>query len=384
MKKGIVMEQQKEYMIVMTSDGKFHRAENIEQAEIGMEVHFKTAHEPKVLHQWAQVLRNHHTRVAVVAIVFLMTLFPIFSWYGSNKAYAYVNIDINPSVELELNDKMQVIDVIPQNREAKEVVSSLDDWEKNDASAVTFELIQLSQERGYVNDAHQVLIGISYLKENINQDYTEEMETFLMDRSEEISIATFLVPEELRKKAHEQKASVNEMMADRIDEKKRNKDTEEDLPVTVEDDDKEIIQSFYKEESSNEEQKESDASVEPIIPVSPHPHPPVIKDTKSDQANQQGNDHGPGQQKKEKKPPVNQKDKVDKKQKKKKDEKTDNQKEQPNEKHKHKSPSPKDKGKGPDNKPNHHKDKSKKEKNHKKKPSHNNGKKENNSKGKHS
>ncbi|MGR9050996.1 anti-sigma-I factor RsgI family protein [Halobacillus faecis] len=307
MKKGIVMEQQNEYMIVMTSDGKFHRAEKINHADIGMEVQFKTVDERKVLHQWTQVMRSHYTRAAVVAIIFLLMVFPVFSWYGSNQAFAYMNIDINPSVELELNDQMQVIDMTPQNEEAEEIVSSLKDWKKKDASEVTFELIELSQEKGYVNDANQVLIGISYLKEVVDQNYTEEIETYLMGKATNINIATFLVPEDLRRKAMNQKASVNEMVADRIKNEEMNQTGDSELPVHIEDDDREIIQSFYKEDSSEEKQRESldsdtnsdtNSLVPPAVDVKPANQ--VLKDRGFGQTGQKGKDKAPGQWVKEK------------------------------------------------------------------------------------
>ncbi|WP_394219968.1 anti-sigma factor domain-containing protein [Halobacillus trueperi] len=300
MKKGIVMEQQNEYMIVMTSDGKFHRAEKIDYADIGMEVQFRTADERKVLHQWTQLLRNHHMRAAMVAIIFLLMVFPVFSWYGSNQAFAYMNIDINPSVELELNDKMQVIDMIPQNEEAEEIVSSLKDWKKKDASEITFELIELSQEKGYVNDANEVLIGISYLKEEADQNYTEEIETFLVEKAENISIATFMVPKDLRREAIDQKASVNEMVADRIKNEEMDQTGESELPVHVEDDDREIIQSFYKEDSSEKEQEEwLDSDVKPVVPpaVNVKPEKQDLKNREPEAARSKGKAQAPGQQK---------------------------------------------------------------------------------------
>ncbi|MBX0357274.1 anti-sigma factor domain-containing protein [Halobacillus sp. Nhm2S1] len=355
MKKGIVMEQQSEYMIVMTRDGKFHRAEKINHADIGMEVQFRTVDERKVLHQWTQVLRNRYTRAAVVAIIFLLMVFPVFSWYGSNQAYAYMNIDINPSVELELNDQMQVIDIMPQNDEAYEIVSSLKDWKKKDASEVTFELIELSQERGYSNDANQVLIGISYLKEEVKQDYTEEIETFLMEKSANISIATFLVPKDLRRKAIEQKASVNEMVADRIKKKVTDQKAESELPVHVEDDDREIIQSFYKEDSSDEKQGEVlESDLKPVAPPVLKPEKQDAKKREPEQARSKGKDQAPGQQKKKAdqgERHIEEKD--SKKNIEKKDNKNshkDNENENSKDKHSEKStqPSPKSKEKGKD------------------------------------
>jgi hypothetical protein len=390
-KKGIVMEQQKEYMVVMTRDGKFYRAEKLEQAEVGMEVYFKIADEKKVLHLWTQVLRNNHTKLAVVAIVFLMMLFPVFSWYGNNQAYAYMNIDINPSVELELNEKMQVIDIIPQNREAEEIVVSLKDWKKKDASEVTFDMIEISEDKGFVNASHQVLIGISYLKEDFNQNYTKEFESFLTDNSEDISIATFLVPAELRKKAREQKISVNQMVADRIVEDAEAKEKPE-VPVSVEDEDKEIIQSFYKEDSTEEEQESPEPSSEKTsipessdlkednhlkdqVPVKVHERikekkqaPGLQKKKENDKPgkakghqNKTDNDEYKNESRKEKVPNKTEKKEKNKKPSNKGSSKEKNKEKDPGKKHKHDDKSKHNKSKPTDKKENHPRGKHSKE-----------------------
>ncbi|WP_281976108.1 anti-sigma-I factor RsgI family protein [Halobacillus litoralis] len=305
MRKGIVMEQQHEYMVVMTNDGRFHRAENLAHAEVGMEVHFKTYSEHKVLRRWTQVLRNNHTKVAVMAIVFLLAFFPVYSWYGSNQAYAYMNIDINPSVELELNDQMQVLNITAQNAEAKEIVSELKGWKKKDASEVTFDVIHLSNEKGYVNSENQVLIGFSYLHSEYDQEYSEEIENYLLEQSTNMTIATFLVPDEIRKQARDQKATVNETLAERLREEQSETGTGS-VPVSVEDDDKEIIQSFYNEESSQEDvQEEPGSTITPTVPMkrgekSPHLKTPV-RNKAPDHAElpDKGKKTAPGQKKKE-------------------------------------------------------------------------------------
>jgi hypothetical protein len=42
------------------------------------------------------------------------------------KPYAYVSIDINPSMELQLNEKDTVIDIVSYNEEAKDIIDTLD------------------------------------------------------------------------------------------------------------------------------------------------------------------------------------------------------------------------------------------------------------------
>ncbi|WP_449768875.1 anti-sigma factor domain-containing protein [Halobacillus yeomjeoni] len=255
MRKGIVMEQKKRYMIIMTNDGQFHRAKRIEGAEMGMEVQFESISEPKMRVVWTKMVHNSPYKIAAVALAFLLAILPIWSWYGNNQTYAYVNIDINPSVELEINEKMQVLGIDPKNDEASEIVSMMTKWKKKDASEVAFELIRLSQEQGYVNSEKQVLIGISY-KDTIQSDQvSQQMEAYLVDQSADWSVTTFLVPDQIRQKANEKNQSVNQFMADRIKEKNETEAESEPVPVTIKEKDKEIIQSFYKEEDPSTQVK---------------------------------------------------------------------------------------------------------------------------------
>ncbi|KHE72328.1 anti-sigma factor domain-containing protein [Halobacillus sp. BBL2006] len=305
MRKGIVMEQKKEYTIVMTHDGRFHRARRLNHAEVGMEVHFQALHEKHAMFRWTQVIDRSHFKVAIISLVLLLTFFPIYSWYGSNQAYAYVNIDINPSVELELNDKMQVLDISPKNERAEEVVEKLEDWKKRDASEVTFDMINMSREMGYVNSENQVLIGVSYIKSDQIDEYSKQMERYLSERSGGMTIATFLVPDQIRQRANESNQSVNAIMAKRINNEGTADSDKDTISVTVEDDDKEIIQSFYKNSSPSSEERESSVDKNESEPKS---SPAVVKpdnaeahkvQIKEDPKPGKGKETAPGQLKKQ-------------------------------------------------------------------------------------
>lgn len=240
MRKGIVMEQNKHYTIVMTSDGQFFRAKRLEDAVVGMEVQFTALTQRRYL--LGRMVRDNRMKMAVATIVFLLAVLPIFSWYGSNQAYAYVNLDINPSVKMELNDHMKVISIIPQNEEAEGLIPLLKDWKKKDASEVTLQLIQLSQEQGYVNEKNQVLIGVSYVKDEPH-DYSSQLETYLTNKILNLSITAFDIPEQIRKEAEETGRSANKLYAESLDQ------TGDSEPQT-EENDRAIIQSFYKGDSS--------------------------------------------------------------------------------------------------------------------------------------
>lgn len=52
-----------------------------------------------------------------------------------------MTIDINPSFELKLDHNYEVIGVTPLNKDAKQVLASMKDLEKNDMTKVVQEII---------------------------------------------------------------------------------------------------------------------------------------------------------------------------------------------------------------------------------------------------
>ncbi|UOQ43591.1 anti-sigma factor domain-containing protein [Halobacillus salinarum] len=267
MRKGIVMEQSKYFTIVMTNDGAFYKAKPI-RAEVGMEVHFLPLVEPQQQRKWTFLLGDRHMKVIAIALVLLIAFLPVYLWYGSNKAYAYVNIDINPSVELKVNDHMKVIDIQTLNSDAEDLVSHLKNWKKRSASEVALEMIQLSKKYGYMNSKQEVLIGISYLQSEHKQDFKSEIETYLSTQSNAMTIAAYDVPDKVRKQAQKERASVNEVMARTIEEGTKavaNKSVSQ--TVEIEDDDKAIIQSFYHKDHDSKKNEAEDQTNPPATPV---------------------------------------------------------------------------------------------------------------------
>ncbi|MCA0969740.1 anti-sigma factor domain-containing protein [Halobacillus litoralis] len=294
------MEQSKHHTIVMTSDGQFHRAERLKNAEIGMEVQFTAIAEKRYF--FTKLVRDHRMKMAVAALVFLVAVMPVFSWYGSNQAYAYVNLDINPSVQMELNDNMEVISIQPQNEDAEKLLTFIEDWKKKDASEVTLQLIQISQEEGYVNENNEVLIGVSYIKSDRTDDYSNQLESYLTSEAMNLSVAAFDIPDQIRKQAEESGTSANQLFAEKL------KETDAPEQRSTEEHDKAIIQSFYEEDSSEnvagdlspppEEKMNQNIVEEPLRPANKGPS----------QGNAQKPSHAVDQGKK-KKDPQNKKEK---------------------------------------------------------------------------
>ncbi|WP_173917072.1 anti-sigma factor domain-containing protein [Halobacillus sp. Marseille-Q1614] len=278
MRKGIVLEQTKKFTIVMADDGSFLKAKRLKNADIGMEVHFQ-AYEPGS--SIGKFMLIHRMKIAAVTIALLLTLFPVYLWHEGNKTYALVNVDINPSVELKVNEKMKVLAINPLNEDAKEMIASLEDWKMSPASEVALQMINFSREEGFLNSDHQVLIGVSYLEGDSELNFSDQIENYIGEKMQDLLLASYTVPEAVRLQAEEEGSSVNELMARKIKDEENQEEETQPASVSIEDDDKAIIQSFYNENESSKENDvekvdipdESSSKLEetPVVPIPAQP-----------------------------------------------------------------------------------------------------------------
>ncbi len=165
MKKGIIMEIKQDILVMMTPEGEFltGRKQPDQQYVIGEEVPFfpvpNKSVTPKPIFRW-------NWKVSTSIITAMIVIVALFSSVilQSNKAYAYVSVDINPSMELALNHEQQVISITPYNEDAKMLLKELNDWEHDDVSEVTEKIFLLSEQMGYLKDNQNVLITSSFIE----------------------------------------------------------------------------------------------------------------------------------------------------------------------------------------------------------------------------
>ncbi|MCA1012169.1 anti-sigma factor domain-containing protein, partial [Halobacillus halophilus] len=258
MRKGIVMEHKKGYTIVMTHDGSFHRALRLHEAEVGMEVHFQAIPNNKHLRPLGWLSSIVPWKIGIIALVLVLASLPFYINYGSSQAYAYVNIDINPSLELKLNDRLQVIEITPRNEEAEKLMEMFTGWKKKDVSEVAFEMITISRENGWMNQRNQVLIGISYLKSNPTASLAKSMEQVLSARAKDLSVAAYNIPSSLREQALEANQSVNEWVAKQLSNEQS--DTKGAASIDLMSEEKEMIRSFFEEKSKRDSSANNSSS----------------------------------------------------------------------------------------------------------------------------
>lgn len=207
MKNGIIMEIKRDILVMMTSEGEFltGRKQPNQHYTIGEEIPFFPLHHEPARGKRSFIWNWKASTVLLTAIILILTLFSS-GFIQSNQAYAYVSVDINPSMELTLNEKQQVIKITPYNQDAKVLLEELDGWENIDVSEVTEEIFLLCEEMGYLKENQNVLITSSFIEDSNGQREDElvaEINKFVQEYSTDhnMNITVKETSQEMREEA---------------------------------------------------------------------------------------------------------------------------------------------------------------------------------------
>ncbi|APT46941.1 anti-sigma factor domain-containing protein [Bacillus safensis] len=291
MRRGIIVEKNKKYVTLLTPDGQFLRTKYEEQNyEIGQEVTFPN--ESRLERKRAgffDLLRLRPLNAGILSIAaIIVVIFTMMPSFSSQKAYAYMTIDINPSFELKLDHNYQVIGVTPLNKDAKQVLASMKDLEKNDMTKVVQEIIDDCDKKGYVNNSKSIYISTVYenkqdntyktnVKSKINtisgeyqkrnyklETVESDLETREKAQKAGISTGTYIRNQEMQDKEHEdikededaaENDAVKEEDPKKHDEEQADKDKQEDVKT---DDSEEMKPDQEAPEAEDKEQKEAE------------------------------------------------------------------------------------------------------------------------------
>ncbi|UFU00403.1 hypothetical protein KO561_05505 [Radiobacillus kanasensis] len=241
MKKGVVIKHHLRYTIVLRRDGSFVKAKPIKEKRVGAEV----TYEEKEAHKLGSLLHDKPAtgfRLVAMVMVLLLIASPLYLWNTQNRAYAYVSIDINPSVELEVNKDMEVIGIHAVNEDAKTLITMLGEWEDKPVDQITGQIVQISKKEDWLSEEKTVLIGISYEESGKKEAYVTKVldDYFKKTENQVLTVAIFEVPKEIRVQAQEQKKSMNEVMAASLPSMAKSA-----LLDQVDDQEREVIRTYF-------------------------------------------------------------------------------------------------------------------------------------------
>lgn len=172
-KTGIIMEINERFLTLLTPEGEFLRARKQNRAyAIGQEiVFFPIELKNGMLSRLLPILslsRGKGIMAAVFAIMLAIVSFlPLLQ---KDEVYAYMSIDVNPSIELGVNQEYQVVKLVPYNEEGKRIIQNIKDWKKNSIHEVADKILLQIKEQGYFKENKEVVIAAVYTDQNNKAD----------------------------------------------------------------------------------------------------------------------------------------------------------------------------------------------------------------------
>lgn len=223
MKKGVILSVNKRFVTLLTPEGEFLKTKRQEREyEVGEEITFSPAKQKFTL-----AFSNIHssfkkTAVLSIASTFLI-LFSILPSYFSGPVSAYMTIDVNPSIELELDDDLEVLKLTGLNEDGKLVIGQLKDWKGKDIKAVTNRIVETTKQLGYLKGNKQIVVSTTLMEKNkeLDKNLKEEIkEISEQDNVSNTKMKVIQATKSDRKQAREQGISTGKYLEKKLNEDK--------------------------------------------------------------------------------------------------------------------------------------------------------------------
>ncbi|WP_338781300.1 anti-sigma factor domain-containing protein [Metabacillus sp. FJAT-52054] len=261
MKRGVIIDLKDDFAIVLTADGHFVKTRDVKSHyQLGEEITFNVAEASRAaspkrrgLFGLQQLRIGFVTAIAIILIFF--SLYPVFN---SDKVYAYMTIDINPSFELAINGNMEVVKLEPLNEDGEKLLSSFPNWNKQGFQSVVNSIINQSRTMGYTKSGKEIFITTVVDRKNDKKFEANLLNRVQMMKStykaDPLIIETVQSDMETRKKAKSEGVSTGTYIRNHKPSEKTGKssDDKENKPVPGGKQDKSITPAPKVKESKPE------------------------------------------------------------------------------------------------------------------------------------
>lgn len=147
MKRGVIIKLKKNKATLMTQDCTFCEVKTFKGMYEGMEICFNDG---DILKKNGALINNKSVQAACFAFIIICS-YLFLSFYQENiAAYAYVGIDINPSIEIVLNKKGKIIKSRGLDADGKTLLNQID-IKKMDSMDGVKKFIEKTISMGYLN-----------------------------------------------------------------------------------------------------------------------------------------------------------------------------------------------------------------------------------------
>ncbi|WP_221566704.1 anti-sigma factor domain-containing protein [Alkalihalobacillus sp. TS-13] len=170
------MEVSKRKAVILTKDGSFERVrlKKGEQPEVGQE-YICPSEIPDAFFQPKKTLLPSFSLSLVAIIVFVLVASGMP--FGPNKASAaaYVSFDINPSIEVAVDNEMNVIKVRALNEDAKNLLEGSDEYKDSSLLVFSDSLFKTLKESGYFDTYEDLLITSTIDDDNVSDEMRKRL-----------------------------------------------------------------------------------------------------------------------------------------------------------------------------------------------------------------
>ncbi|WP_306475251.1 anti-sigma factor domain-containing protein [Bacillus cereus] len=154
MNKGIVMDIKKHNVVVLTPNGEFITFERrIHSYMIGEEISFNEQEQRAPRFSIPSFLKP----ASLLVTCFLCVLLFFYN-QPEEKVFAYVSVDINPSLEVSVTKDLRVIDLRACNDDGRRILKEMKRWKNKHLEDVIRTIIKQSQEDKYLTNDKQVML----------------------------------------------------------------------------------------------------------------------------------------------------------------------------------------------------------------------------------
>lgn len=152
--KGIVVKAKDSHCIILTKEGTYLKVpiSRVKNARVGAESEFSS-------YDWKSQLRPF---LMVASILILVLGFGMYKITATPAAAAYVSLDINPSIELEIDDHTKVIGTRAINGDAEQLLDEMQ-LKGKDLYVSIREIVDRAATKGYIkpNQTNYVLSSVT-------------------------------------------------------------------------------------------------------------------------------------------------------------------------------------------------------------------------------
>ncbi|MGM0789257.1 MAG: anti-sigma-I factor RsgI family protein [Bacillota bacterium] len=285
MKKGVILEIEGRFMTMLTPEGEFLRALNTEgHHQIGEEIYFyPVENAEKDGKGLFSRLAARKKLIAAAAMACLLVLSLVIPFNNNSEVYAYMTIDVNPSIELGVDKELSVVELQSYNQEGRKLLSLLEDWKGKSAGYVTRKILSLAQQQGYLRE-HEEMIIASVLKKEVSKDSTESKKLNSQVESiketaeaENLEVKVVEATEGEREKAKEKGLTAGKFKEEEIERKQQLEEREREKEEAAREKAESIKRKQEQQNSGNADKAKDKKGAGDIKPSSHVPKRPVSK-----------------------------------------------------------------------------------------------------------